>query len=374
MNQSPLRVNKNPFKKCIKIPNRMALVLLMISCLWFVLPAYTYTIKGNLKNIKNCWYPKVYLAAIPAIDEMYTASYLNILQSASVDSAGNFELSGNDLPNEILFYRLYVTPTENINSQITTGVKRNYMLLALHNQSKIWLSTPNFCAPYFDYTIGGSPENSAIQLMQQRLDYFQLHYTDTASAVKKEFLEQRLLEDLLTFSDTSAFLHAALFALLETDVNIHFAELRKHYETFAEKYAATFPKSIYTKQIQDKLLVLSLKEDVQNGRTNLRYIYILLAVLAISVVGNIYQLTRTKEIKHSSSEENKEVNAQLLIKDLTIKEREILLLIDQGLSNKEIADKLNVEVSTIKTHVSRIYQKVNIKNRKEVREIAKHLS
>lgn len=371
MNQLCLRINKEPFQEDIKNLNRTVFMLLLIN-LFFVLPAYAYNLKGNLKNSKNCWYPRVYLAAIPEIEEMYTASYLNILQSAAVDSLGNFELSGNDLPNEILFYRLYVTPTENINSQISTGMKRNYMLLALHNQSKIWISTPDFCAPYFDYTIGGSPENSAIQLIQQRLDNFQLHYTDTASAVKKEFLEQRLLEDLLTFSDTSAFLHAALFALLETDVNIHFAELRKQYETFAEKYAAAFPKSVYTKQIKDKLLVLSLKEDVQNGRTNLRYMYILLAVLAISVVGNIYLLTRKKDIK--SSAENKEVNAQLLIKDLTIKEREILLLIDQGLSNKEIADRLNVEVSTIKTHVSRIYQKVNIKNRKEVREVAKHLN
>lgn len=373
MNELRLRINKKPFSEGIKTPNRAACMLLMIG-LTFALPAYSYTIKGNIKNIKKYWYPRVYLAAIPTLDEMYTASYLNILQSAAVDSLGNFELSGNDLPDDILFYRLYVTPNEHINSQITTGVKRNYILLAIHNQSKIWLSSPDFCAPYFDYTIGGSPENSAIQLIQHRLDNFQQHYTDSAGTVKKEFLEQRLIEDLIAFSDTSAFLHAALFALLETDLNMHFDELQQQYEMFAEKYATAFPKSVYTKQIQEKLLILSLKEDVQNGRTNIRYIYMLLAVLAVSAAGNIYLLTRKKEIKSPSSTENKEVKAQQLIKDLTIKEREILLLIDQGLSNKEIADKLNVEVSTIKTHVSKIYQKVNIKNRKEVREIAKHHS
>ena len=48
-------------------------------------------------------------------------------------------------------------------------------------------------------------------------------------------------------------------------------------------------------------------------------------------------------------------------------------MIHEGFSNKEIADKQNVEVSTVKTHVSRIYQKTDIKNRKEVAAIARYL-
>ncbi len=282
-------------------------------------------------------------------------------------------MSGNDLPDDIRFYRLYVTPNEHINTQISTGIKRNYILLALHNESNISVSSTDFCAPYFDYQVIGSPENSSIQFIQQLLDHFQQQYADTTGDVKKEFLEHRLQQDLIAFADTTIFLHAALFAFLETDIETHYAKFGQLYQAFADRYSSRFPNSAYAQQIEEKLLVLSLKHDVQKGHSRNTFIYILLLALACSVAGNIYFLIRKRKNTSLPSPENNLISGQQLIKELTIKEREILLLIDQGLSNKEIADKLNVEVSTIKTHVSRIYQKVNIKNRKEVREIAQYL-
>jgi len=51
---------------------------------------------------------------------------------------------------------------------------------------------------------------------------------------------------------------------------------------------------------------------------------------------------------------------------LTQKELEIAKLVIQGKSNKEIATLLFIEVSTVKTHVSSVYQKLNISGRKEL--------
>jgi len=45
---------------------------------------------------------------------------------------------------------------------------------------------------------------------------------------------------------------------------------------------------------------------------------------------------------------------------LTGREREVLLLIAEGLSNKEIANKLNVGVRTVETHRERIMRKLDI--------------
>jgi DNA-binding NarL/FixJ family response regulator len=50
---------------------------------------------------------------------------------------------------------------------------------------------------------------------------------------------------------------------------------------------------------------------------------------------------------------------------LTAREREILTLIDGGLSNKEIAHRLNIEVATVKNHVHRILDKLHVKRRGE---------
>ncbi|MBI4277602.1 MAG: response regulator transcription factor [Armatimonadetes bacterium] len=51
--------------------------------------------------------------------------------------------------------------------------------------------------------------------------------------------------------------------------------------------------------------------------------------------------------------------------ELTPREREILELIDQGLSNKEIARRLFIEVRTVKNHVHHILEKLSVHRRGE---------
>jgi len=63
------------------------------------------------------------------------------------------------------------------------------------------------------------------------------------------------------------------------------------------------------------------------------------------------------------------------IDDLALSKREyeVLREIALGLSNKEIADKLFLSESTIKTHVSNLLVKLNAKRRTQAIQIAKEL-
>ena len=47
------------------------------------------------------------------------------------------------------------------------------------------------------------------------------------------------------------------------------------------------------------------------------------------------------------------------------REREVLELLAAGLSNKQIADKLNVSPHTVKTHVARLFEKLDARRRTE---------
>jgi DNA-binding NarL/FixJ family response regulator len=53
----------------------------------------------------------------------------------------------------------------------------------------------------------------------------------------------------------------------------------------------------------------------------------------------------------------------LLMTSTTKKEKEVLSLVCNGLSNDQVADKLNVSINTIKMHMQNIYKKTNIRNR-----------
>jgi LuxR family transcriptional regulator, maltose regulon positive regulatory protein len=58
---------------------------------------------------------------------------------------------------------------------------------------------------------------------------------------------------------------------------------------------------------------------------------------------------------------------------LSQRELEVLRLITEGLSNQNIADKLVISVGTVKTHLSRIYSKLEVRSRTQAIARAREL-
>ena len=61
--------------------------------------------------------------------------------------------------------------------------------------------------------------------------------------------------------------------------------------------------------------------------------------------------------------------ASSIIVTLTKKERELLNLISEHLSNEEMAHKLNLSKRTVENYISRIFDKFNVKNRYELEKL-----
>ena len=74
-------------------------------------------------------------------------------------------------------------------------------------------------------------------------------------------------------------------------------------------------------------------------------------------------LRRCEWQKEAQQKSEKTLNKDVNIDLLTPKEKVVLLLVAQGASNQEIADKLFVRDVTIKTHLNSIFKKLKVTNR-----------
>ena len=76
--------------------------------------------------------------------------------------------------------------------------------------------------------------------------------------------------------------------------------------------------------------------------------------------------------KYDGSEEQAgDESQELLVDALTNRELEVMNLIAEGLSNKEIAESLHMTVNTVKSHI-KIYRKLQVNRRVQAVEKAKN--
>jgi DNA-binding NarL/FixJ family response regulator len=114
------------------------------------------------------------------------------------------------------------------------------------------------------------------------------------------------------------------------------------------------------------------KFTITSGRLKIEFVIAGIAVLFL-VIGI---LLNRKLSGHNRSNSGAIEIDQQKITELGISDREyeILVEISQGLSNKEIADKLFVSESTVKTHVSNLFSKLDVKRRTQAIQQAKSLN
>ncbi|MEL6360280.1 MAG: response regulator transcription factor [Pseudomonadota bacterium] len=100
-------------------------------------------------------------------------------------------------------------------------------------------------------------------------------------------------------------------------------------------------------------------------------VYVFIVAVGFTAIG-IYAGTRlTSPAKPTEFTPNENAIATL---GITPRERETLSLIAEGLANKEIARRLGVSPNTVKTHVSKLYEKLGARRRTEALARARELS
>jgi DNA-binding NarL/FixJ family response regulator len=71
----------------------------------------------------------------------------------------------------------------------------------------------------------------------------------------------------------------------------------------------------------------------------------------------------SKEVTQKNEENNSKIKSEnLQITELSTREKEIIILIAQGFTGNEIAEKLNISLNTANTHRKNLLSKINVKN------------
>lgn len=78
-------------------------------------------------------------------------------------------------------------------------------------------------------------------------------------------------------------------------------------------------------------------------------------------------------LRRSTRQTEPSLKKNVSLTPLTAKEKEVLELVSQGFSNKEIADKMYVREVTVKTHLNSIFKKLKVTNRTQAVLLAKQI-
>lgn len=102
------------------------------------------------------------------------------------------------------------------------------------------------------------------------------------------------------------------------------------------------------------------------------HMYLLLSKLTVDYVYSDY-FSKLLETFKKMVALNESRHTQMAIEPLTKREQEVLLLIVEGLSNREISERLFLALSTVKNYNQNLYEKLEVKNRtaaiKKAREL-----
>lgn len=103
------------------------------------------------------------------------------------------------------------------------------------------------------------------------------------------------------------------------------------------------------------------------------YIAVILVLMLISIAliwikiekvktNNLIKLIKSETITNKTNIENQ-------LDELSAKQKQVFDLIVIGKSNKEIMDELCIELSTLKTHINKIYKILEITSRKQIKKL-----
>lgn len=263
-----------------------------------------------------------------------------IVSETIIDSLGNYSFDISFLPEDDNLFRLHIVKKgESANTLIIGGRDENHLFILANCHSYIEINNSSIKAPFKGVRINNSPINIAFRQIKNLVDL-----TDSivreSSSIKETFIENQLNTQLMDIADTSSNALVSLYAIYNTDFENTYMSNLNFFNSYLKKW---------TRQKNTYFDVFRKTMNFPQKNPNI-WLIILLVITMSSASYYIGHWTKKN-------------NARM--KMLSVQERKVLELLKKGATNQDISEELNIGISTVKSHVSSIFVKLNIKSRKE---------
>lgn len=306
----------------------------------FIPPVFADTsgyIRGTVL-LDDSWTRNIYLSRIETFEKEYAVSDHMIIGSSPIDSTGRFTIKLDNLPAGWCFLRLHVVKKGDPPASLMIGgLDENYCFIVANRHSKIEIRNKLGKPVFQDLSISGAPYLKTMEYINNLANYpNSINFEH--SLIEKEFVEEVVSEKLKLIADTCGNPVVSLYSLYQTDFLSDYERNPDFYKAYFSKWSHN--NSTYFKSFRRQFPL--------SERPVWPYILVLIVMGAFIVVVIFIRNRKRRRIG-----------------SLSVQERRIFDLLQKGATNQEISDECNIELSTVKSHVSNIFSKLNIKSRKE---------
>lgn len=327
-----------------------------------------FQFSGEVNN--EFTHSKVYLNVIDNYKQNELFLTEKIIQEVTVDSLGHFSFKGDFLSEENKFYKIYIDKcTDNItdyNHLLNHCTESNYIVFIANNKDTIHLPLNDleqqFCSFKYSRT-----QNVALQKIDSVQETLLIHLQDSKSDKQRKIIYTNYLKELQSYSQSLNEPLAEIYSFnLYTDDNsfarpYYITDLKEsdYYNNLLERLQEQYPNSYYTTQYTNELQrdrLVFVKNKVNP------IILVLIVLLIVSLFINFFFIKKNGRKKVI-------INYKSILSPQELKVFELML---QGFSNKELAGKLFISVSTVKTHINSIYSKLSISSRNDLTQFVKN--
>jgi DNA-binding CsgD family transcriptional regulator len=320
--------------------NKFILTLLYIFLFCFISATESKEI-GSLKgkiSPHNKWEPVIYLSIIDKFEKLNSMSENMIINSQKLDSEGNFEISFEKLPTTWTLVRIHMVSKGYPATSLTIGgINENFFIFIANRFSKLSIIAGQNLPLFNNANFQGDKYISTFNYVNNINKYSQALLIKNSNLIEKEFVDKVILEKLKSIADTCSNFLLSLYTLNKIDYK---TDIKKDPEFYKDYLAKRENESSYMEEFKKSI-------QIQKSYWPL---YLGMIIFSIGLFLFLY-IYKSKPRKLNS---------------LSVQEHKIYKLLEQGASNQEISDNCNIEISTVKSHVSSIFTKLNIRSRKEL--------